>query len=234
MTSAFFLLGAAMLIAAPPTARGGIAGRHRSGPGAISAGWSAGGAVAVLAVAVAAFGLRLGLLAAVVLLPAAKTGFDWLRSRPEPVTADPLLPAALDLAAAALRSGASVASALALAAPATSPGTAARMTAVAGLLRLGAPAAEAWADLGEHPQLGQIAAVARRGAGSGIRLASMWEDTATELRGQLHTAASTRAARAGVLAMAPLGLCFLPAFVCLGVVPDVIALFGGGWTSLLR
>jgi hypothetical protein len=60
----------------------------------------------------------------------------------------------------------------------------------------------------------------------------MWEDTAAGLRGELRAVALARAARAGVLGMAPLGLCFLPAFVCLGVVPDVVALFGGSWHAL--
>jgi len=32
--------------------------------------------------------------------------------------------------------------------------------------------------------------------------------------------------------MAPLGLCFLPAFVCVGVVPIVIGLAGGAFTDL--
>jgi hypothetical protein len=32
--------------------------------------------------------------------------------------------------------------------------------------------------------------------------------------------------------MAPLGLCFLPAFVCLGVVPTVIGLAGGAFSGL--
>ena len=32
--------------------------------------------------------------------------------------------------------------------------------------------------------------------------------------------------RAGVWVLAPLGLCFLPAFVCLGVVPLVLGIAG--------
>ena len=45
-------------------------------------------------------------------------------------------------------------------------------------------------------------------------------------------AAVAAAERAGVLIAGPLGLCFLPAFVCLGIVPVVAGLagdiFGGG------
>ncbi len=40
-----------------------------------------------------------------------------------------------------------------------------------------------------------------------------------------HTAAAT-AERAGVLIAGPLGLCFLPAFVCLGIIPVVARLAG--------
>ena len=42
----------------------------------------------------------------------------------------------------------------------------------------------------------------------------------------LASAGLSRARSAGVVAMAPLGLCFLPAFVCLGIVPIVLSLFG--------
>ena len=40
-----------------------------------------------------------------------------------------------------------------------------------------------------------------------------------------HTAAAA-AERAGVLIAGPLGLCFLPAFVCLGIAPVVAGLAG--------
>jgi pilus assembly protein TadC len=40
-----------------------------------------------------------------------------------------------------------------------------------------------------------------------------------------HTAAAA-AERAAVLIAGPLGLCFLPAFVCLGIVPVVAGLAG--------
>ena len=37
--------------------------------------------------------------------------------------------------------------------------------------------------------------------------------------------------RAGVLAAAPLGLCFLPSFVCLGIVPIVVGIARGVFTG---
>ncbi|MBU3749632.1 MAG: type II secretion system F family protein, partial [Mycobacterium sp.] len=71
-----------------------------------------------------------------------------------------------------------------------------------------------------------LARLARRSASSGSALA----DAAAELAEQVRQVATQRAAaaaeRAGVLIAGPLGLCFLPAFVCLGIVPVVAGLAG--------
>jgi pilus assembly protein TadC len=50
------------------------------------------------------------------------------------------------------------------------------------------------------------------------------ERRARELREQAAAAAEALAHRAGVLVLLPLALCFLPAFVCLGVLPTVVGL----------
>ncbi|MCU1692975.1 MAG: hypothetical protein JWM64_2066, partial [Frankiales bacterium] len=55
---------------------------------------------------------------------------------------------------------------------------------------------------------------------------------AAEARASATARAEQRARRAGVLAVAPLGLCFLPAFVLLGVVPVVVGLAGPLLASL--
>ena len=49
---------------------------------------------------------------------------------------------------------------------------------------------------------------------------------AADVRAEYRSAAEQAARRVGVLAVAPLGLCFLPAFVLLGVVPVVVGLAG--------
>jgi hypothetical protein len=49
---------------------------------------------------------------------------------------------------------------------------------------------------------------------------------AAEVRAERRSAAEQAARRVGVLAVAPLGLCFLPAFLLLGVVPVVVGLAG--------
>lgn len=105
-------------------------------------------------------------------------------------------------------------------------GPAAVLDVVAVMLTLGADADTAWrvADLDEA--LAPLAAAARRSASGGGRLAEAAREHAAQLR-QEDSAATVRAAgRAGVLMTAPLGLCFLPAFLCLGLAPVVLGLLG--------
>lgn len=100
------------------------------------------------------------------------------------------------------------------------------LDAVAVMLALGADTDTAWraADLDED--LAPLAAAARRSAVAGGRLADAAREHAAVLR-QADAAAELRAAgRAGVFMTAPLGLCFLPAFLCLGLAPVVIGLLG--------
>ncbi|MCW2524955.1 MAG: putative type secretion system integral rane subunit, partial [Frankiales bacterium] len=47
-----------------------------------------------------------------------------------------------------------------------------------------------------------------------------------ELRERHQQEALAAAERAGVWSMVPLGLCFLPAYVCIGVVPVVLGVGG--------
>lgn len=133
----------------------------------------------------------------------------------------------LDLFAAALHSGQPVPAALVLAAPAAGRVRQAQLSQVAGLLRLGADPVEAWRGVAGDDALAAVAQAACRSAHSGIRLARGMEQVATDLRADVRAAAEARAQRAGVLAMAPLGLCFLPAFVCLGVIPVVVGIAKG-------
>jgi len=92
------------------------------------------------------------------------------------------------------------------------------------LLRLGADPAHAWAAVPRDGPLAQVAPVAVRSAASGVKLAAAFERLAVELREERAAAAAERANRAGVMAMAPLASCFLPSFVCLGIVPVVVGI----------
>ncbi|MFD0891079.1 type II secretion system F family protein, partial [Streptosporangium algeriense] len=61
---------------------------------------------------------------------------------------------------------------------------------------------------------------------SGAPVADILTRLADDARQEARSAASAAALRVGVQAVAPLGLCFLPAFVCLGIVPVVAGLAG--------
>ena len=136
------------------------------------------------------------------------------------------IPLVLDLLAAGLRGGLPVVTAVSSVAPLAGAPLAAQLDKVAGLLRFGAQPATAWAAL-ENPALAPIARTAVRSAESGVRLARGFELLAAELRDEARAAAVARAHRAGVWAMAPLGLCFLPAFACLGVLPVIVGIARG-------
>lgn len=176
---------------------------------------------------VALLGPVRGGVTAALLAPGAAYLVTQLERRPQRTVADRRLALTLDLFAAALRSGQPVAMALVLAAPVAGPPMQVELAQVAGLLRLGAEPVEAWSTVADDVVLAPVAQAACRSASSGIRLAHGLELAANELRAQIRASAEARAHRAGVLAMAPLGLCFLPAFVCLGVVPVVVGIAQG-------
>lgn len=136
--------------------------------------------------------------------------------------------ATLDVLGACLRSGMAVAPAAAAVAPSAPPELAALLRRASDLLALGAEPARAWSDAGGAPDrhVAAVLRMARRSAASGSALAQGVEELSGQLRAQAADAATARAERASVLIAGPLGLCYLPAFVCLGVVPVVAGLAG--------
>lgn len=95
---------------------------------------------------------------------------------------------------------------------------------VAALLTVGADPPTAWAAAAGHPDLAPIAAAACRSATGGSALAAAFTEQSELLRRQNTDAAASAAGRAGVLMTAPLGACFLPAFLCLGLAPAIVGL----------
>lgn len=95
------------------------------------------------------------------------------------------------------------------------------------LLVLGADPAQAWQPALECPATARLARTARRSGRGGTALAESLTRLATEVRAGARERCEARAQRAGVLIAAPLGLCFLPAFLALGVVPVLIGLAAG-------
>jgi pilus assembly protein TadC len=146
------------------------------------------------------------------------------------------LPLLLDLLAACLKGGAPLPAAAA-AVSAAVPGPAGRrLAAVCAALDVGTPPGEAWQALAGRAGLDDcLAPVARalaRSADGGAPVAATVTRLATDARAEARARGEQAARRAGVMAVAPLGLCFLPAFVLLGVVPVVIGLVGPLLTSL--
>jgi pilus assembly protein TadC len=184
----------------------------------------AGGAVAIGCLAL--FGWEQGALAGAVGVPLVLAALRRAERLPARARPSPELALLLDLVAVALRAGQPLDRALVLAAGVDERGCGAAIVRVGRLLRLGAAPAEAWAVVTDDPALAAVAAAGVRSAASGMRLAAEFEQVAADMRAQLQSAASARAAKAGVLVAAPLGLCFLPSFVCLGIVPTVVGVAG--------
>ncbi|MEV5721942.1 type II secretion system F family protein [Amycolatopsis mediterranei] len=150
--------------------------------------------------------------------------------RPRPpaldIAAKLRLAGTLDLLAACLRAGLPVPSALEAVAGTAPAAASTALSSTAGLLALGSPPDEAWAPVRAAPGLGELAAAAIRTSRSGAAFAAAAGDLAGRFRDELATEAEERAERAGVALALPVGLCFLPAFFCLGVLPVVLGLAG--------
>jgi len=141
--------------------------------------------------------------------------------------ADPLgVAAAWDLLAACLRAGLPVPTAVTAVAGDLPADAARALRAAADLLALGADPVVAWEPAMACQHTAALARGARRTARSGTALADLVTELAAGVRASAADTAEATAQRAGVLITAPLGLCFLPAFVCLGVVPVVAGLAG--------
>jgi pilus assembly protein TadC len=97
----------------------------------------------------------------------------------------------------------------------------AELAEVAARIRLGADPAAEWLALAREPVLAPLGRAAARASASGAPVAATLARLARDQRRTARAAASARARTAGVRAVAPLGLCFLPAFVLLGIVPAV-------------
>jgi Flp pilus assembly protein TadB len=131
------------------------------------------------------------------------------------------LPVAVDLLAACLRGGAPWQDAVAAVADAVGGPLGDELRAVSVQIRLGADPTDAWLALTTEPMLAPLARTAVRAASTGAALAPTLSRLARDQRRVARTEAAARARAAGIRALAPLGLCFLPAFVLLGVVPAI-------------
>lgn len=136
-------------------------------------------------------------------------------------------PATLELLAACLGAGSSMRGAVETVAAVSPAPTSGLLRQVGGQLRLGRAEADAWAVLAGDPQWGTVAGEVTRSGRSGTSLVHGLRVHAEDQRRRAD-AERTKAARAvGVRSVVPLMVCFLPAFVLVGVVPIVAGLLSG-------
>jgi Flp pilus assembly protein TadB len=134
------------------------------------------------------------------------------------------LPGFVHLLATALESGCDVTEALTVVCDAF-PGPAARLLAGVPLrLGLGVPPGVAWRPLLDEAELAPLARAMVRTHRSGSSITHEVSRLADELERRAHLRMEERARAVGVKAAVPLGLCLLPAFLLIGVVPLVVGL----------
>lgn len=134
------------------------------------------------------------------------------------------LPQLVDLLAATLRSGAAPAPALATVCAACPGAAADRLELVLARLRVGVPAGEVWRVLAHDDALAPLGHTLARAEASGSSVADAVERLADDLERAALAAVEDRARAVGVRAAVPLGLCLLPAFILIGIVPTVAGL----------
>ncbi|MBD8044541.1 type II secretion system F family protein [Arthrobacter sp. Sa2BUA2] len=143
----------------------------------------------------------------------------------------------LDLVAAILVSGRPLPVALCILSESVDPHLARMLVSVVTALELGSDWPDAWALVRgsspgalrkEAPQIGAAADTLRSAlafaASSGAPSAAVLHAQAEQIRRSRAREAERRAAALGIHLVLPLGLCALPAFICLTVVPLLLAL----------
>jgi Flp pilus assembly protein TadB len=131
------------------------------------------------------------------------------------------LPYVVDLMAACLAVGDSPGGALDRVASAVDDPMCSELRAVAARLRLGADSVAVWREVSRHPQLGPLGRCLLRATESGAPVSEAMTRLAEDVRRDSRAEVEARARAVGVRATAPLGVCLLPAFVVVGVVPLV-------------
>jgi pilus assembly protein TadC len=134
------------------------------------------------------------------------------------------LPRFADLVAACLESGATAADAIDVVRRHVKGPLAERLAPVVGALRSGVDPLTVYDSHGRDDPLRRLVVGLARAMQTGAPLADMVAAVADDQRRHRRWSAEAAARRAGVHAVGPLVLCFLPAFVLLGVVPVVLSI----------
>ncbi|MDX3237127.1 type II secretion system F family protein [Streptomyces sp. ME03-5709C] len=135
------------------------------------------------------------------------------------------LPLAADLMAACVAAGAGPREAAEAVGPSLGGPLGEALTRAAAELRLGGEPAQCWGRL-DRLGCGELARCMARATTTGVPPVEEIARLAAGCRAEQARNSAVRARRAGVLITAPLGLCFLPAFLLVGVAPVVMGLAG--------
>ena len=134
------------------------------------------------------------------------------------------LPHLVDLLAAALRGGATPGSGVRMACRALPGAAAERLSGVTDRLELGVDPETVWASLADDPALAPLGRALARSHRTGAGVVPTVERLADDLARSAAAHAEERARAVGVRAALPLGLCLLPSFLLLGIVPLVVGM----------
>ncbi len=147
-----------------------------------------------------------------------------VRRRREEVRRD--LPHVVTLLGAALRSGASAPAGIRMVCRAL-PGPATELLdGVAARLDLGGDPATVWGGLTDDPALGPLGRTMARTHRTGAPVVAAVDRLSEELAQRARAEVEDRARAVGVRAAVPLGVCLLPSFLLLGIVPLAAGLIG--------
>lgn len=232
---------AAVLLSGAPSAsagaRLGVLGRgfrpNESSDGSERTGWASRSSVRYTVaglLAAAVYSLVGGVTGLIGAVAAAGAMLWWLGRLPDRAEVERRtamgadLPVAADLLACCLAAGSTIEQGLAAVAGAVGGPLGAELQRTVSLLRMGADPERAWRAMMGDPALAPLARALLRSVSSGAPVASVIDRLADEQRSARRWAAEAVARRVGVLSVAPLGLCFLPAFLALGIVPMVLGM----------
>ena len=185
-------------------------------------------AVIVPVATIVVMGVPWGVVAGAALAPVAHRVVGRLEStasRRRAARVEAALPAALDLLVAALAAGRPPVTAFALTAEAVGDPLGPELAVVAGRLAIAVDPDTVWESVVADPALAPVGRAFRRAASSGMPVAEIVAGVADELRRDRAARLRELGQRIGVRTAAPLGLCFLPAFFLIGIVPTLVATF---------
>jgi Flp pilus assembly protein TadB len=131
------------------------------------------------------------------------------------------VPHVVDLLAATLAAGLAPSAAVDHIADAIDAPMRDELVALSARLRLSRDPAATWRELAAHEQLAPVGRCVHRAVRSGASVSEAMSRLADDLRRNDRSEVEQRVRSVGVHAAVPLGLCLLPAFVLVGVVPLV-------------